>query len=341
MLLSEQRNYMRLTKELWEPFSTWLIVSEGFSSKSHSMNANKSRFNKLLEGLENQELNPTTLNKLIQAMMEKKYSKSYINNIIKCAKNIGDYFKQQGTIEFNPVKDRKFFTEKRKGTKDTLTTEEIKQLAEVVIPYGKHADVINQRQKTLIMFLGTTGCRINEALDLAWSDLYESEYPVAVFRDTKSDENREVVLGRLIYETIMALPHFSDQVFSSHRGGHLTHQVVNLDFKRRAETIGLNKNVYAHLFRKSYITTLINEEADWFKLSTVVGHKNPATTLVYYQESLKAKSQIAYRHPLLRSDQSWNDKIVQLKDAVSKIFGTDDVVFVQESEGRILVQVTD
>lgn len=181
--------------------------------------------------------------------MSNKSKPSYMNKMVTILKHLDKYLK------VNELSDYTYFHESIE-LKETITPEEITAIANAAPVYSRGSAYLIPRQTTLIMLLGTTGCRIGEALNLKWPDI-GSEPPYVVFTETKNGETRVVPIDKTIYDQILALPHKSEYVFSSIRGNQLQHQEFNIDLKSRARLVGLNKDVSAHTFRHSYVTTMV------------------------------------------------------------------------------------
>jgi len=286
---------MYLRPSDWSALEGYLYFDLKLSEKASAKSAVASRF-RVLSSFFHQ--NNLTLNRenfliFIAHMKEKKYSPSYINNIIKLAKHIDKYYK------LNELQDFTYFQEKRKVDYQVLYPEEIEALANVIIPYQKFPDVINQRQRALIYLLATTGCRISEALELKKSDIYHTP-PHVIFRDTKNGSDRVVPIATFIKTMLLGLSDDPERVFVSGRGGALDLQQVNLDFKRRAKEIGLQKPIWNHLFRHSFITTMLESGVDVSDVGVLVGHSDPKSTMRYKNSQLEHYSNIIMMNPLLK-----------------------------------------
>jgi site-specific recombinase XerD len=138
-----------------------------------------------------------------------------------------------------------------------------------------------------------------------------------IYRETKNGEIRVVPIGKSVYDLIQTLPHRSELVFCSYRGGVLGQPQLNLDFKRRALTIGIKKPVYNHIFRHSYITTMLEAGVDVSDVARIVGHKNLNSTMRYKNSLLGYYSGIAQLHPLLRANLSLAQLSSDLKVYIS------------------------
>lgn len=323
-----------LDRALWKALKAYLLIDRKHSDKSSAVSANKSRFFKLADYFSDKDFNRENFNLFIGELKEKGYSYSSINNIIKIAKNLCNY---RGIDE---LKDYSYFPEGRSNNHEVLTTDEIIKIRDVEVRYVRESDFINHRQSALIFLLATTGCRIDEALRLKWENLHSSPLPFVEFKDTKSNENRVVPISQDLFNQLSAMSHRSTFIFSSWRGGRLEGQQTNLDFKKRAEKAKVSKRIYNKLFRESYITTMIDETGNWFMLAPIVGHKNPATTMRYYQNSLKKMQEMIFQHPLLRDKISYEQAIEQIKQELKKVKDSKSFTLeIKETNETLLVKI--
>ncbi|MCL4339459.1 site-specific integrase [Patescibacteria group bacterium] len=325
---------MLLNRSLWPKLQVFLFVDRKLSDKPSAFMAEKSRFNKLLDYFSTRDFTRDNFNIFIAEMRNKGYAISYINNFIKTVKLLGKYFK------IHDFDDYTYFREKRLSEVDNLTPEDIKKLAEVIIQYKKFQCYINQRQKAMILLLGTTGARIGEVLNLTWKDLHSGPERV-IFRDTKNGEDRTVCIGPDIFNLLFQLPHKGEYIFSSARNGTLNSQQILLDLKRRAKAIGLNKKIWNHLFRYSYIDIMGQNGVDLMYVAKIVGHRDPRTTMRYLNSSLKFYSQIVLAHPLLKHNISWEMLCQKIKTNINQNVDTQHFnLTVEENSNSLLIKVT-
>jgi integrase/recombinase XerD len=263
---------------------------------------------------------------------KKGLKNSYLNNYIKLAKQIDRFL---GTKELEGLR---MLRETVSIPKEILTPQEIIQLANVYIPYRYEPNRLNARAKALILLLGTTGCRIDEALCLSPSDICDTPTYV-VFRNTKNGEDRRVPISKEVCGYLRAIEQ-NGCIFTGWAGTKLSQQSVSSDLKIRARACGINKRVYAHLFRHSYITQMISQGIDWFELSTIVGHKDPSSTRVYYNQSLDRAERIIVQHPLLRPSLSFQKQVEMLKKEVNKIYNnTTARLDINEHKGEFVIRL--
>lgn len=303
---------MLLSKELWPQIETYLLIDRKHSDKRAAVSANKSRFHLLASYFTSVEFNRENFNQFIYKSKEHGYSVSYINNFIKIAKLVDRYYK------LNEVMDYTYFPEIKSVPLVIITPEEIEALANVHIHYQKMSVYINARQKALILLLGTTGCRIGEALNLAFTDLYPTPC-CCVFRDTKTNEDRTVPLSQSLYDLLQALPRLGMYVFMSGRGKQLAQNPINNDLKVRCKALGIEKNIYCHLFRHSYITAMLENGVDVSDVGVIVGHRDPKTTMRYKNSLIGHYVDVAHMHPLLRQEMSWEQQVDLIRKLSAKL----------------------
>lgn len=319
---------MRISLSDWPVFERFLVIERGFSDKPKNLSICRRRFGRIALWFEDKEFTRTGVVEFLGELHKQGLKNSSINNFVKGAKTIDKFL---GT---NEMKDFRFLREEVSLPKDLLSPDEIKRLAEIYIPYRRDRETINQRQHVLIMLLGLTGCRIEEALSLKTSDIHDVPYHVT-FRDTKNGDDRNVPISPDLHNLLVHLPKTGDKIFS------LSSQYVNRDLKDRAKACGIQKRVWCHLFRHSYITEMINSGVDWFVLSRIVGHKDPKTTQAYYNQSLTEAKKIIFQHPLLKPSLSFEQQAEMVKDELKKIFNDKTATLsIREGQNEIVMRLT-
>lgn len=302
---------MILDEAVWKDFQTYLFVDRKISQHKSSVYAIRSRFKKLLTWFRGKEFTRNNLNSFIAEMQANKATKSYMNKMIALCKHLDKH------LGLNQLQDYTYFGESYQP-KEVLTPEEIEALAGTTVAYTKGCDYVNARQKCLILLLGTTGSRIGEVLNLKWTDFYSTP-PHVLYRETKNGEARAVPIGESVYKLIDALPRLSEYVFCSYRGRPLNNPEVNLDFKVRASKVEIKKPVYNHIFRHSYITTMLEQGVDVSDVAKIVGHRNLNSTMRYKNSLIAYYSDIAKLHPLIKASLPIKNIVKNLTSYLSKI----------------------
>ncbi len=324
---------MKLTELKWETFLVYLLNDVKLSSKESSVSAIKSRFKKLSLYFVDKDFDRENFNTFIQELREAKYSVSYINNFIKMAKHVDKYLK------LNQLPDYTYFKENRVWTGDTLTPEQIESIASVNLKYSKYSDFLNKRNRAIVLLLGTTGCRIEEAINLKSKDLHQSPTYI-IFRDTKNNDDRVVPISSQLFEMLVELSANNECVFLSYKGKPLRSQEINLDLKRRAKACSITIRVYNHLFRHSFITTMKEAGVDNADIAHIVGHRDPKTTARYTHGTLNYYNQVIHNHPLLKKEITFEQMKENLKKNIQKIINADRCSLkIEESEGVFVIQL--
>lgn len=302
---------MLIDKSLWASFEVYLFVDRKMSTHHSSIYPMRSRFNKLIHWFHGKDFTRDNVNLFIGQMQRDRAAASYINKMIALCKHLDKF------LGLNQLHDYTYFHETYQP-KVVLTAQEIEALAGTTLPYRKYREYMNLRQKCLILLLGTTGSRVGEALNLKWTDVCDAP-PHIIYRETKNGDVRAVPIGKVVYDLLQSLPRLSENVFSSYRGGVFDHQQVNLDLKARAAAVGITKPVYNHIFRHSYITTMLELGVDISDVARIVGHKSLNSTMRYKNSLLSYYNEIVQLHPIFKNSISLSQITSQMKADVTRM----------------------
>jgi len=324
--------------EMWEAFKSWLVIDRKIRDNSN-MEATKSRFRIMCRWFYNEPLNRETFNRFIDVLKNQEhYSNNYINNFIKVAKNLDRW------LGIGELLDYTYFNKTPLQEVEVLSPEEI---AALVQPRKNAQErIVTQKMySAVIWFLATTGCRVNEALDLTWNKVFD--YPPACeFVYTKNGENRRIPLSDTTYRVMQSLGtqhapqnKTSKYVFTSIDGYRLNSESVGDEIKARAEIAGIKRNIYSHIFRHSYITELIKIGVPIAHIARLVGHKEIQTTMSYTHLALTELADMADQHPLLRENISLDKLMSKLQNFINQTVAKDK--FITRLEGNSeAIQVT-
>ena len=137
------------------------------------------------------------------------------------------------------------------------------------------------RDRALVEFLYSTGCRVSEvvALDIWDVDLESGECRVL------GKGNKE----RIVYMSSVATMHLQtyltqrryagDALFSS-AGGRLSKQGIEAAVRRIGERAGV-KNTHPHRFRRTLATNLLDRGMNIQDVAAILGHADLKTTQIY------------------------------------------------------------
>lgn len=317
----------------WPAFAQHLVLEQGYDGKKKAMDVYHRRFKKLVLWLGDREYTRKNFVAFIAEQVAKGLKNSYLNNFVKTARQIDKFL---GTEEMKGYKE---LYEQQCAPKDLLTPDEIIQIASVRVNYRYDQKYINSRQELLILLLGMTGCRIDEALNLLSSDLHSTPTHV-VFRDTKNGDNRCVPISHDLYSKLVDLEKKSDYVFAGNRGTKLCQQTINNDLKTRAKLCGINKRVYSHLFRHSFCTEMVDLGVNLLALAKITGHHDLQSLMTYYHQSLKEATRVIMMHPLLRPMLSFGQQAEMIKSDVQKTVNRETAsLSIEESDHELIIRL--
>jgi len=158
----------------------------------------------------------------------------------------------------------------------------------------------NIREKALIDFLFSTGCRVSECAAVRLSDIDWQSRAVRI-RHGKGDKERTVYFNAeselTLREYLKTRQDDTDALFVSVRAPHQqlqNHALENI-IKKVADRSGLH--VFPHRLRHTFATSGLRGGMPLHQLQQLMGHVKPETTLIYAklnQEELRLEHQRVY-----------------------------------------------
>lgn len=270
-----------INKVTFEAYNAFLIFELKLSDKISTVSPRRYNLETLKRYFKNRRFTRKDFATFIAEKKIAGYKNNTINKFILTGKHLGEMF---GLEEF---KSMTLFPASPTSWKDTLTWREMDLLATTPsgyhlrnIKHGHTLESMELRDYCVIRLLSETGCRRNEITTLRWEDI-DGRY--VTFRDTKSSENRLVIITEQLRENLLSLPKLDESVFGTDRVD-LVNWVIN---KKVAQT-GLKKRtpISPHLFRHSVISNLALSGANIKLIMELVGHKRLDTTSKYIHNHL-------------------------------------------------------
>ncbi len=201
----------------------------------------------------------------LAAMRKDKVSYSHIRNTSNCFIHF---------MRFRGVDDFKLKPPKRpkRIIKDVMSEEEIRWLINATC---------NIKDKSFIVFLAYTGCRIKEVKNMIVRDLDFRNNELLV-RAGKGDKDRNVCISA---EALNVIRQYikeagkgpDDSLFHSGLSRKYIMRVLN----GATAVAQVNKRVYPHLFRHSLATNMLNNGASILTIQNQLGHSTIKSTLIY------------------------------------------------------------
>ena len=189
-------------------------------------------------------------------------------------------------IKKNPMSKIKSLKLDKKGARQALTVEELERLRDACKTY---------REKALIEFLVSTGCRLSEVAQLRAADLNLADRSVQV--TGKGDKDRVVyfsVRARLMVQEYIVQRKGGDGLFVSNKSPYepLKPRAIQRIVRSLSERAGLEGRVHPHLLRHTFATHALNDGMDVTVIQRLLGHEDIATTQIYAELNEEGVSSI-------------------------------------------------
>lgn len=198
-----------------------------------------------------------------------------VNCQIFILKSFFSWLLTEDMIPKNPMLKIKT-TKEGKRLRHAMSEEEIELLRQACITL---------REKALIEFLISSGCRLSEVVGINKEDINWYEMSLNVIG--KGNKERKVYFNTkakiLLQKYLKARTDNNDALYvsSKHPFARLGGRSIEKEIKKIALRAGIDKSIYPHLFRHSFATFKINSGMPLPVLQHILGHENPSTTLIY------------------------------------------------------------
>jgi len=165
-------------------------------------------------------------------------------------------------------------TEKR--LRHALTQEELEILRQACV---------TNREKAILEFLVSTGCRLSEVVQVNLEDIDWGEKSLKVIG--KGNKERKVYFSvkskALLQVYINGRKDDNIALFVTSKGitNRLSSRSIEREIKIIAKRTGNLKSIYPHLFRHTFATHKLNLGMSLPVLQRLLGHEEPSTTQIY------------------------------------------------------------
>lgn len=143
------------------------------------------------------------------------------------------------------------------------------------------------REKALFEFFFSTGARLEEVINVNKSDINWQTLSLTVYG--KGRKERVVYLTPkaevFLLEYLQSRSDDSPALFVSERKPHgrLGRRAIERLIHNIGVRSGMEKNVYPHLIRHSFATTILRNGGNLAEVQRMLGHSSPVTTQIYAQ----------------------------------------------------------
>ncbi len=164
-----------------------------------------------------------------------------------------------------------------------LSPYEIEQL----IDFYDHNLFISSRNKTIIDFMYSTGCRVSELINVEESDIDIDDAFVRL--EGKGSKQRIVPLGSKVLVNLEKYLELRNQfkniknnnLFISKSYKKLDRTAVFRIIKSTGVKVGINTSIYPHILRHSAATHMLEGGCDLRTVQEFLGHSSVSTTQIY------------------------------------------------------------
>ena len=264
---------------LIDSYKDFLIYEKGLSE--NTVSAYISDINKVSGQEEYFDIENFLPNTYLMSSNNKNYSGSTKKRIQSSINQFLKYLIDENYIANIEINNVSIMSEKK--LPHVLSPNEIDKL----IDFYNHDLFISSRNKTIIDFMYSTGCRVSELINVEESDIDIEEAFVRL--EGKGSKQRIVPLGSKVLINLESyLPLRNKDRKSKNNKLFISKSYKNLDrtavfriIKSTGVKAGIHKELYPHILRHSAATHMLEGGCDLRTVQEFLGHSSVSTTQIY------------------------------------------------------------
>ena len=264
---------------LIDSFKDFLIYEKGLSE--NTVSAYLSDINKVSGKEEYFDIEIFLPSTYLKSSKNKNYSGSTKKRIQSSINQFLKYLIDENYIANIEMNNISIMTKKK--LPNVLSANEI----DILIDFYDHDLFISSRNKTIIDFMYSTGCRVSELINVEESDIDIEEAFVRL--EGKGSKQRIVPLGsKVLINLENYLPlrnkdrkNKNNKLFISKSYKNLDRTAVFRIIKSTGVKAGINKELYPHILRHSAATHMLEGGCDLRTVQEFLGHSSVSTTQIY------------------------------------------------------------
>ena len=271
-------------------YSQYLISEKNLSSntvKNYLIDLNQFFYN---------NFSNTQIDKEFEAFISKlrknNFSLSSINRKVSVIKNFFKFLQSEKIID--QINLDKF--ESLKSSKKIPKAITKSQIDEIFNSLNNSKSRNSKVYTMVLKLMFLSGLRVSEALNLRWSDLNINDFSLNIYG--KGSKERKVYLTQDFSKELSHLKSNSIFIFNI-KNKPISTRTINKFLKDSFKNGIINKSLSSHIFRHSFATTMLENNADIRHIQKLLGHSSISTTEIYTKvaKSLKKNVLDSY-HPL-------------------------------------------
>ena len=264
---------------LIDSYKDFLIYEKGLSE--NTVTAYISDINKVSGQEEYFDIENFLPDTYLMSSSNKNYSSSTKKRIQSSINQFLKYLIDENYIANIEINNVSIMSEKK--LPHVLSPNEIDKL----INFYNHDLFISSRNKTIIDFMYSTGCRVSELINVEESDIDIEEAFVRL--EGKGSKQRIVPLGSKVLINLESyLPLRNKDRKSKNNKLFISKSYKNLDrtavfriIKSTGVKAGIHKELYPHILRHSAATHMLEGGCDLRTVQEFLGHSSVSTTQIY------------------------------------------------------------
>ena len=264
---------------LIDSYRDFLIYEKGLSE--NTINAYISDINKVSNNDVYFNIDNFITTKYLKNAENKKYSGSTKKRIQSSVNQFLKFLIEENFISNIEINNISIRSEQK--LPNILSPYEIEQL----IDFYDHNLFISSRNKTIIDFMYSTGCRVSELINVEESDIDIDDAFVRL--EGKGSKQRIVPLGSKVIVNLEKYLELRNQfkniknnnLFISKSYKKLDRTAVFRIIKSTGVKVGINTNIYPHILRHSAATHMLEGGCDLRTVQEFLGHSSVSTTQIY------------------------------------------------------------
>ena len=264
---------------LIDSYRDFLIYEKGLSE--NTINAYISDINKVSNNDVYFNIDNFITTKYLKNAENKKYSGSTKKRIQSSVNQFLKFLIEKNFISNIEINNISIKSEQK--LPNILSPYEIEQL----IDFYDHNLFISSRNKTIIDFMYSTGCRVSELINIEESDIDIDDAFVRL--EGKGSKQRIVPLGSKLLVNLEKYLELRNQfkniknnnLFISKSYKKLDRTAVFRIIKSTGVKVGINTSIYPHILRHSAATHMLEGGCDLRTVQEFLGHSSVSTTQIY------------------------------------------------------------
>ena len=264
---------------LIDSYRDFLIYEKGLSE--NTINAYISDINKVSKNDVYFNIDNFITTKYLKNAENKKYSGSTKKRIQSSVNQFLKFLIEENFISNIEINNISIRSEQK--LPNILSPYEIEQL----IDFYDHNLFISSRNKTVIDFMYSTGCRVSELINVEESDIDTDDAFVRL--EGKGSKQRIVPLGSKVIVNLEKYLELRNQfkniknnnLFISKSYKKLDRTAVFRIIKSTGVKVGINTSIYPHILRHSAATHMLEGGCDLRTVQEFLGHSSVSTTQIY------------------------------------------------------------